>query len=164
MRTLNMNNRWLSRLAAIGGAMALAAAPSFAQTTHVVTASGLSFSPADIVIQSGDTVMWTNLMGGFHNVAESNVPASSSSVYNGGFYSGSPGAVDTYSVTFNDVGVLSYICEAHVSFDMFGSITVQSAGGVPTMGEWGLITMSVLLLGFGAFQLKRRGDPTALNS
>ncbi|MFT5050047.1 MAG: plastocyanin [Chlamydiales bacterium] len=153
-----MSNRWLRRVVAIGGALSLAAAPSFAQTTHIVTSSAIEFSPQNIVIQEGDSIMWTSLMAGNHNVVETDCPATTGSVDNGGFSSGFPGAVDTYTLQFNDAGTICYLCEPHVPVGMFGTITVQAAAPVPTMGEWGLVTMSVLLLGFGAFQLKRRSN------
>jgi len=159
-----MKNRWLSRIAAIGGALSLAAAPSIAET-HIVTASGFEFSPDTITITEGDTIMWTDLSGLSHNVVSTDCPATVASVANGDFSSGIPGAVDTYSVVFGSAGTVCYVCEPHGAIGMFGTITVEAATApVPTMGEWGLITMSVLLLGFGAFQLKRRGTLAAVNS
>jgi plastocyanin len=159
-----MKNHWLSRIAAIGGVLSLTAAPSFAQTTHVVDAVGFSFVPQDITIQAGDTVQWINLAGDFHNVVETDCPATAASSGNSGISSGTAGTVDTFSLVFNDPGTLCYICEPHVPLGMFGSVTVQPAAGVPTMGEWGLITMSVLLLGFGAYQLRRRSALATVGS
>lgn len=159
-----MTSRWLGRAAAVLGVVALSAAPSLAQTTHVVTVSGFDFVPEDITIQQGDSIMWTNLAAGFHNVVETDCPANGSSVDNGGFNSGIAGAVDTYTLQFNDVGTFCYICEPHVPLDMFGSVTVQAGTGVPTMGEWGLIALGGLLMGLGCVVLmKRHREALALN-
>ena len=147
---------WFGRMAAILGAMTVAAAPSFAQTTHIVDAVNLEFVPADITIQEGDSVRWINLQAGFHNVVSTDCPVDSSSVANGAFSSGNPGDVDEYTLQFNSAGTVCYLCEPHVTFDMFGTITVEPAGAVPTMGEWGLIAMGALLLGFGCYQLTKR--------
>ena len=35
-----------------------------------VTTSGLTFVPADVIIQVGDSINFTGLAGGFHTVAE----------------------------------------------------------------------------------------------
>jgi plastocyanin len=102
------------------------AGPSaLAQTTHVITTSGFSFSPNNITIREGDTVRWTNLQGGSHNVAQTNCPETASSLYNGGFYSGFGGAVNTFEVTFDDAGEICFVCEPHVAFAMIGHITVE---------------------------------------
>ncbi len=115
--------RW--RLAALCLAWAFCGAESLAQTTHIITTSGFSFSPNNITISKGDTVRWTNLQGNSHNVAQTDCPATPTSVYNGGFFSGFGGDVDTFELVFNDVGEFCFICQPHVSFSMNGHITVE---------------------------------------
>ena len=39
---------------------------------------------------------------------------------------------------------------------MEGTITVKSAGDIPTMSEWGLIIMGTLLVGGAAVVIRRR--------
>jgi plastocyanin len=130
--------------------------PAAAQTTHNVTVVGNTFSPANITIAQGDSVLWTGLQPLFHNVAETNCPATPSSAYNGGFYSGFPNAVPTFTHTFNGVGSFCYICESHVGVSMFGSVTVQAS--LPTLSTWGVVAMGLLLgaAGYGSARLVMR--------
>ena len=60
------------------------AVPADAATVEVTT-SGLTFVPADVTIDAGDSVHWTGLAGGFHTVAEADTPTSNT--WNGGFHS-----------------------------------------------------------------------------
>lgn len=135
--------------------MALSAAPASAQTTHIVEAVGILFDPPSLVIDAGDTVRWTNLQLANHNVAETDCPANVGSVYNGGFYSGSPGAVDEFEVTFDSAGQVCYLCEPHGFAGMLGTITVVGAP-VPTLDEWGLTAMGVLFALAGGVLIARR--------
>lgn len=134
--------------------LVLCTASASAQTTHIVDTLNLSFSPADITIAAGDTVRWINLSPGNHNVAETDCPATTNSMYNGGFYSGFPNQVAQFEVQFNTPGVVCYICEPHVPAGMFGTITVGSP--VPTLGEWGLISMGALFALTGGVLIARR--------
>lgn len=130
------------------------AASASAQTTHIVDTQNLSFTPANITIAPGDSVKWINLSPGNHNVAETDCPASTSSMYNGGFYSGFPNQVAEFTVQFNTPGQVCYICEPHVPAGMFGTITIGSP--VPTLGEWGLISMGALFALAGGLLVARR--------
>ena len=58
-----------------------------------------------------------------HNVAQS-VSEASNVYLEGGFYSGGPEYNLTYMVTFDDAGVIYYLCEPHVGVDMKGIIYV----------------------------------------
>lgn len=93
--------------------------PGFA-TIHTVNVSGLSFIPANITIQQGDTVRWVKTAG-LHNVAETSaVPV---------FRSGDPtGSAFTYDFAFNAplVGTYSYRCDVHFGSGMTGTVTVQA--------------------------------------
>jgi plastocyanin len=134
--------------------MALSATPAAAQTTHIVEAAGISFDPPDITISVGDTVRWIYLELASHNVAETDCPSDVGSVYNGGIYSGPPGAVDEFEVTFNSPGQICYICEPHAFAGMLGTINVLAP--VPTLGEWGLISMGALFALAGGVLIARR--------
>jgi plastocyanin len=91
---------------------------------HNVSASGTSFSPANITITQGDTVIWTR-GSGEHNVRFTNGPA---------FAMPPGGASDTWTTisrlfdTSFAPGTYSYLCDEHAP-DMAGSITVNASGG-----------------------------------
>ncbi|MCL4306338.1 hypothetical protein KJZ99_10510 [bacterium] len=89
-------------------------------TLHTVNVNSLSFSPANITIQQGDTVRWVKTAG-VHNVAEvSPTPV---------FRSGEPtGSAFTYTFVFAAplVGTYNYRCEVHAASGMIGSVTVEA--------------------------------------
>lgn len=80
------------------------AASSLGATTFTIDAkSNLTFSPAVLNIEVGDTVTWRNT-GGFHNVAADN----------GSFRNGdASSSAWTFSQTFNSPGTVRYFCEIH---------------------------------------------------
>lgn len=87
-----------------------------------VEVSSNKFTPADITINVGETVEWTNV-GGFHNVdgTTATYPMNPESFGNGNASS----SLWTYSYTFNTPGVYDYECTPHASFDMVGTVTVN---------------------------------------
>lgn len=144
---------------------------TYAQTTWEITVPNgtNNFDPATLTIEVGDTVRWTNLQNGVqHNVIQQSQTewdiAASIVQLSGGFTSGVQGAVDTFEQTFTDAGTIYYSCQPHkFSDNMKGQITVTPAPTptpIPTLTQWGLIAMTVLLLGVGAFIL-RRHTPSA---
>lgn len=97
--------------------------PIFANAQITVTASGISFSPADITISVGETVEWDNI-NGFHNVNgnQSTFPGNPES-----FFSGAPAnAPWSFSHTFNIAGSYDYRCDLHFGMGMVGTITVEA--------------------------------------
>ena len=92
---------------------------------HFITAnSDNTFTPADITINPGETVRWSNT-GGFHNVNgdKSIFPNNPES-----FGNGAPsGDSWTYDFTFFTEGVYEYQCDPHAGLNMKGKITV----GIP---------------------------------
>ena len=91
-------------------------------TVHTVNISGLTFSPANITIQQGDTVRWVKTAG-VHNVRESGGGADTV------FYSGAPtGGAFTYNFAFNAPlsGVFNYRCDVHFGSGMVGTVTVNA--------------------------------------
>lgn len=99
--------------------LGIAPLPVISQTLHVVIASGMTFTPADVTINVGDTIRWEN-QGGFHNVMAddgsfTNGPASS--------------AAWTYDRVFTSAGNFRYYCVIHGSpggVGMSGIIRVTS--------------------------------------
>lgn len=119
----------MSRIPSLLAAIVLATTGA-AQTTHQVDLDGLNFTPDNLVIAEGDTVLF-NWVSGRHNVASDD----------GFFRSGDPeNSPATYSVTF-DASFLAanpangnqydYHCEVHRSFGMTGTIRVDT--GLPVL-------------------------------
>ena len=124
-----------------------------------VNSVALTFSPADITIDMGDTVTWTDLQaGGGHNVAQTD-SATGMVHLMGGFRSGDQGDVDTWQYTFNTPGVFYYICEPHIAFDMRGSVTVLGPPA-PASNMVSILLTCVLLTSVAAILLYRRGPRT----
>jgi plastocyanin len=114
-------------LAAFLAPLALAA-PAVADVVDVDQVS-LTFVPADIVINEGDTVVWHWSMGN-HTVSEGTDGAVNG---NEAFHSPLTSAVPTYSVTFDAAFLAAnprpgnrydYFCAPHFNFGMTGSVTV----------------------------------------
>ena len=112
------------RLAALLAALLVPAIPAGAANQTVAVSSNL-FTPADVTVQQGDTVTWTN-SGGLHNVrfddGSFEMPAAPDS---------SPWSV---SRAFDTVGVFRYYCEEHGypnGVDMSGAVNVQPVGTPP---------------------------------
>jgi copper binding plastocyanin/azurin family protein len=83
----------------------------------VTTASiaEFSYTPSDIRIHAGDTVVWNNADPTVHTVTASR----------GEFASGSMGQGQTFAVRFNTPGVYPYFCEPHEF--MRGNVSVLPA-------------------------------------
>lgn len=123
-------------LAPAAALLTLASPAMAGGTTHdVQVGPGFTYSPQDLVIDVGDTVLWT-WAGGFHDV-ESGVDG----VFDGNFDSGAPTAAIgvTFSVTFDEAFLAAnpmpdnfypYYCIVHFDFGQIGSITVNA--GTPS--------------------------------
>ena len=115
--------------------------------------SGLTFTPADVTINAGDTVFWSDLAAN-HNVAQSASPASD--VWDGaGFRSGAPSEFSTFQYTFNTPGIYYYLCEPHATVGMKGSVTVLPVG-LPAADPVGLAIVAAALIGAAIVVLRRR--------
>ncbi|HKL02889.1 MAG TPA: T9SS type A sorting domain-containing protein [Cryomorphaceae bacterium] len=99
---------------------ALFAFSTQAQTTHEVTVSNFQFDPADLQIEVGDIVQWSNAEG-THNVNgtavdfPNNPMAFGSEIATGNW---------VYEFTFTQEGLYEYNCAVHPGI-MQGSITVS---------------------------------------
>jgi len=94
------------------------ATPAPAPTTVTIDIQNFSFSPAAAFVKVGTIVTWVN-----NDSAPHTVTADSGTVLNSPTLQ--PG--QTYSVTLNNLGTISYHCKFHSS--MHGSITVTSGMG-----------------------------------
>lgn len=87
---------------------------------YIVTATGMSFIPASLTINPGDTVLWDNVSG-FHNVNGTQTTYPSNPVS----FGNSPAAAPwNYTFVFNTSGSYSYICDVH-GVSMSGTIVVN---------------------------------------
>lgn len=103
-------------LAALAAWLVMAASPVRA-AEQAVTIENFAFGPADLTIEVGDTVTWTNLDGAPHTATSTSGPAS--------FDSGTLNTDGTFSFTFDTAGTYEYFCEIHP--EMLGSITVTAS-------------------------------------
>jgi plastocyanin len=90
--------------------------------THDVTVNDDFFSPNDLTIQAGDTVRWTNAVGGFnHDVTADNFSFQSTTATS-----------FIYERTFNSVAEILYHCSVHskpgrnINNNMNGRIVVEA--------------------------------------
>ena len=92
---------------------ALPAAPTQAAKTVSVEIKSFKFTPADVTVNVGDTLVWTNEDSAPHTVESSDGTLRSDELSKG----------DKFSYKFTKAGKHSYICGIHPS--MKGSVTVQ---------------------------------------
>ncbi|HEU4663213.1 MAG TPA: plastocyanin/azurin family copper-binding protein, partial [Dokdonella sp.] len=85
----------------------------------------LSFSPRQLTIQVGDTVVFDN-QGGSHNVAADDGAFRCAQGCDGSGGNGNPSNAAWHaSVTFDAPGTFGYHCEVHQAMGMTGTITVE---------------------------------------
>ena len=89
------------------------------QTSHSVDVTNNVYTPKEITINQGDTVIWTNSEGR-HNVngQQSVYPSNPESFGN------DVGTGWVFSHVFTIPGVYDYQCDPHVQFGMVGTVTV----------------------------------------
>ena len=92
----------------------------------------LAFTPAQLTINAGDSVTFTNLGGAAHNVhADDNSFRCASGCDDTGG-NGAPSSADwTFTRTFNTPGTVGYHCEVHANMGMTGSIVVNAVAPPP---------------------------------
>ena len=119
-----MKNRFTkTRQIRIYWILTLLAAVNFAaigQTSHAVAVTSNKFTPAEITINTGDTVIWTNTQGN-HNVngLQSKFPSNPESFGN------DVGSGWMFSHVFTLPGVYDYQCDPHANFGMVGKVNVM---------------------------------------
>ncbi|NNE30355.1 MAG: hypothetical protein HKN16_12010, partial [Saprospiraceae bacterium] len=107
---------------------------------HTVTIAGLTFQPADLTIEQGETVLWVNETGVGHNVngSQTTYPANPE-----GFTSGAVANNWEFTHTFNIAGQYNYQCNPHVGSGMTGTITVNEPMG-PVYTAYDIATISTV--------------------
>lgn len=103
--------------------LALIVVPARAQTSHMVDVTNNDFTPAQLTISAGDTVVWTNSEGN-HNVngTQTTYPSNPESFGN------DVGVGWTFSHVFTLPGTYDYQCDPHVDFGMVGQVVVEGSG------------------------------------
>jgi plastocyanin len=122
-------------IAALCALVIATATPAAAAHFDVVTGSPPSFSPLTLTITAGDTVTFTNVAQGFHDVhADDNSFRCANGCDGQAGGDGSPStAMWSFTLAFNTPGTVGYHCEIHgvPGGGMHGTITVNPAGGSP---------------------------------
>ena len=113
-------SRFSARIPLLFLLLALVMFPVRAQTSHIVEATINVFTPDQLTISTGDTVIWINQEGS-HNVngTQETYPSNPESFGN------EVGAGWTYSHVFNLPGTYDYRCDPHYSLGMTGQIVVE---------------------------------------
>jgi len=114
---------------------------SHAATTNVAYGGALTFRPAVVNIQQGDTVIWTDT-GVTHNhtvTGPASDPLCGSAI------------VTSCSWTFTNTGTFLYHCITHLGFGMTGAVNVATAPVIVVPAV--LTNMTVLSNGLAQFQV-----------
>jgi plastocyanin len=98
---------------------------AFSQNLHIVEVRNDQFDPAELVINTGDTVEWRNVQG-FHNVNGTQTTYAS----NPESFGNEPGENWTFRHIFTLPGSYDYQCDPHAALGMVGNIIVQEGNGV----------------------------------
>jgi plastocyanin len=96
-----------------------------AAATENVTISDFQFTPAQITVQQGDTVTWTNEGPTSHSATSSD----------GSFDTGIFSAGGSRSATFDEAGTFAYICTPHPN--MHGTVVVEASSSGGGSGDSG---------------------------
>jgi hypothetical protein len=91
--------------------------------TQSATIASFSYTPSDVQIRAGDTVVWRNLDPTVHTVTASRGEFASASMRQG----------QTFAVQFNAPGVYPYFCEPHEF--MRGTVSVFAADASGSTGS-----------------------------
>jgi plastocyanin len=105
--------------------LAITASNAFS-TKHTITNVGTTFSPNDITIDPGDTVVFS--IASFHNAVEVSQETwnANGTTSNGGFSLPNGGG----SVAFPTAGIHYYVCQPHASLGMKGIIRVGTVSDI----------------------------------
>lgn len=115
---------------ALGFSLLLCASPAPA-VVHEVEVIPFEFVPRDLTVAAGDTVRWIWVMGTHTVTHGANCTEEPNSLFD--VFSDPTHPVFEYQ--FNDPGTVPYFCRPHCLFvDMQGTVVVQGASDVPTVG------------------------------
>ena len=122
MKKFYINSTW-DRRTWILGLIAVIPLAAMGQTSHAVSVTSNVFTPAEITINQGDEIVWTNTQGN-HNVngLQSKFPSNPESFGN------AVGSGWVFSHVFNVAGVYDYQCNPHAGLGMVGKVIVNESG------------------------------------
>ena len=120
--------------------------PAARAATTNVSIVNFQFQQADITIQPGDTVNWTNTVSTQHSVVSDTSSAET-------FSSGTLNLNDYFTHTFNTPGDFGYHCGFHPSI-MTGTVHVSS--GIPEFSSFALVMLGMVVLMIGLTAILRR--------
>ncbi len=120
----------------------LACAGNVSAKTVQVTASGFSFSPSAVTINTGDSIQW--VLGGGSHTTTSGTGSSDPQV--GVLWDAPLNSLHTsFTRRFTSVGTFPYFCRPHEFFGMKGTITVTMVTGIfDDNGDGALLPSSLL--------------------
>lgn len=141
------------------GVVLCAGVSSARAETHVVQQDGLGYSPADIVVQPGDTVEW-HWNNGNHPMASGD-NCEWDKIHFEFLPLDSGNQVATFVVPSDGTTVIPYYCIPHCSLGMVGTITIDTSGLVPVTSSLGVAILSAaLILGGIVIMSRRRTTPS----
>lgn len=101
----------------------LALKPLIAQTTHIITVQGTSFSPSVLAVEVGDSVIW-QWVSGFHTTTSTSVPVGAASWDHPLTTAG-----DMYGYKVTVAGSYLYQCDVHGP-NMSGRLDATNPNGI----------------------------------
>jgi len=124
--------RIVTLIAAPPAVLGLALATARAATPEVpVTIVSRAYQPTELMVEAGQTVVWTNRGFGPHTVTAAG----------GEFDSGRLNAGESFKVTFTTPGTFAYSCTIHPS--MHGKVSVLAPGSLPPGGLPGALKLTL---------------------
>lgn len=100
------------------------------QTSHIVDVTNNKFTPIEVTITQGDTVIWTNSEG------KHNINGTQDTFSENPESFGNDVAVGwVFSHVFTTVGTYDYQCDPHVRSQMFGKVIVEEELVDPTVSS-----------------------------
>ncbi|MEZ5358554.1 MAG: cupredoxin family copper-binding protein [Candidatus Zixiibacteriota bacterium] len=113
--------------------------------THNIDIAGFAFSPNNLTITVGDSVVWTNSDAAPHTATSDDAGAT--------FDSGTLTTGMSWGMKFTTPGVIPYHCSIHPS--MLATLTVESPQPVPGLGLVGFSILGLLIIGSAAYIIRR---------
>jgi plastocyanin len=130
---LTMENFKVAAITAVFSLWMAGVHSALGATTNVVVGfSGDHFSPTNVLISTGDTVIWT-WAGNNHSTTSgtNGAPGDDNGVPSGSWGSGVNNTPHSFTNTFTSAGVFSYYCSVHFSIGMTGQVFVASSSVPP---------------------------------
>ena len=117
-----------STLKVLAAGLGLLFIPALAgAVTHTVNQTGLTFDPAQITIEVGDTVQWIWSTGSHTVTSGTDLNDPEVGVlFDQPLNSSNP----SFSHTFTEIGSQDYFCRPHLNFGMTGTVTITAASAV----------------------------------